>query len=188
MHLSKGSATESCVISHRRRGPPSSSNRCARGHPEPWWHLPLPETERWKLLSHRFLFSFPFFLFCSQSNLFRGTLGLFWLDLQTTGLTTGFSSGSGLYFFVPLCVNLWRVVFSFSSFRIDHKTVVNFSCSVMAAVKYDKKIIKSFLVYAKLQKLHLFSLFFFFFKGKILTSCTVLGKFSQLGNITEQMD
>lgn len=62
MHLSKGSATESCVISHRRRGPPSSSNRCARGHPEPWWHLPLPETERWKLLSHRFLFSFPFFL------------------------------------------------------------------------------------------------------------------------------
>lgn len=110
------------------------------------------------------------------------------MDLQTTGLTTGFSSGSGLYFFVPLCVNLWRVVFSFLSFRIDHKTVVNFSCSVMAAVKYDKKIIKSFLVYAKLQKLHLFSLFFFFFKGKILTSCTVLGKFSQLGNITEQMD
>lgn len=107
------------------------------------------------------------------------------MGLQTTGLTTGFSPSSGLYFFGPLCVNLRRVVFSFSSFRIDHKTVVNFSCCVMAAVKYDKKIIKSFLVYAKLQKLHLFILFF---KGKILTSCTVLGKFSQLGNITEHMD
>lgn len=34
----------------------------------------------------------------------------------------------------------------------------------------------------------IFSVFFFFFKGKILTSCTVLGKFSQLGNITEQID
>lgn len=132
MLLSKESAAESCVILRCCRGPPSSSNRCARGHPQPRWHLPLRETKDGNYFP--IVSSFPL-LFSSHSNLFTGTLWLSWLGLQTTRLATGFSSGIGLYFFLPLCLNLRWVVFSFSSFRIDYKSLVNSSWSVMTETK-----------------------------------------------------
>lgn len=134
MHLSKGSAAESCVIWRCCRGPPSSSNRCAGGHPQPRCHLPLPERKDGNHFPIVSSFLLLFFSFLppppSQCDLCTSTLGLFWLGLQTTGLPTVFSRGSGLHFVAAsLSSFLRRVVFLVFTllcfFRIYHKIVVS---------------------------------------------------------------